>query len=129
LVAHPALAGALGKGLPTDGICPSVSMGSFMRAAGADLTLFPSPYGKIGLPKLIAQKIALICNESWPAEIGATIPVPSAGIKPEHVSSACGDFGRDFILNAGTAIFASGRPVADSVKDFLVRLETFNDAR
>ena len=128
LVAHPALAGAFGQGLKNDAICPSVSLGSFMRAAGADLTLFPSPYGKIGLPKSTAQKIAHVCKEPWHAKIGPAIPVPSAGIKPEHVESACSDFGQDFILNAGTAIFASGRKVSDSVRDFLIRLETFKNA-
>jgi 2,3-diketo-5-methylthiopentyl-1-phosphate enolase len=129
LVAHPALAGAFGQGLPDDAICPSVSLGSLIRAAGADLTLFPSPYGKIGLPKETTRQIAHACSEPWDGGVGPTVPVPSAGIKPEHVSLACSDFGKDFILNAGTAIFAGGRSAAESVKDFLVRLENYNYAR
>lgn len=130
LVAHPALAGAFGHGTSaTEAICPSVALGSFIRAAGGDLTLFPSPYGKIGLPKATTLKIAKTCSETWSSHIGETIPVPSAGIKPEHVSAACEDFGQNFILNAGTAIFASGRSVAESSKDFLTRLKEFNYAR
>lgn len=129
LVAHPALAGAMGQGLAEDSICPSVLLGSLLRAAGADLTLFPSPYGKIGLPKPTAVKIAEKCTELWSGGIKPVIPVPSAGIKPEHVPSALEDFGDDFILNAGTAIFASGRSVADSAKDFLQRLEALQNAR
>lgn len=129
LVAHPALAGALGQGLATDAIDPSVLLGTLMRAAGADLTLFPSPYGKIGLPLSTTQMISSACRSSWPRNILPCIPVPSAGIKPEHVERACRDFGRDFILNAGTAIFASGRSVAESAQDFLQRLEIFSRAQ
>lgn len=129
LVAHPALVGALGQGLAHDAICPSVTLGSFIRAAGGDLTLFPSPYGKIGLPKQTALKLARVCTETWPAAVQPTIAVPSAGIKPEHVALACEDFGHDFILNAGTAIFASGRSVSDSAKDFLTRMEELSRAR
>lgn len=123
LVAHPALAGALGHGSEADAIAPSVLLGTLMRAAGADLTLFPSPYGKIGLPVTTAKELAQQCREPWHDDFGATIPVPSAGIKPEHVELACRDFGQDFILNAGTAIFASGHSVADSAKKFLDKME------
>ena len=128
LVAHPALAGALGQGRTSDAIDPAVTLASFMRAAGADLTLFPSPYGKIGLPRATALEIANTCRAKWPAHTLPLIPVPSAGIKPEHVEQACKDFGNDFILNAGTAIFASGRSIRESAQDFLQRLETFYHA-
>jgi len=128
LMAHPALAGALGQGFEGDAISPQTSMGSLVRAAGADLTLFPSPYGKIGLPKTAALAIASACKEQWEAQVLSTTPVPSAGIKPEHVEQACGDFGSDFVLNAGTAIFASGRSVAESARDFLGRLEAYRYA-
>lgn len=123
LVAHPALAGALGQGNNTDAIAPSVLLGTLMRAAGADLTLFPSPYGKIGLPVEAARAVADECRSPWQDRILPTIPVPSAGIKPEHVEAACHDFGADFILNAGTAIFASGVSVADSARKFLRNME------
>lgn len=126
LVAHPALAGALGQGTDTDAIAPAVLLGTLVRAAGADLTLFPSPYGKIGLPLKAALALAEQCRTSWHDDILQTIPVPSAGIKPEHVEAACRDFGTDFILNAGTAIFASGVSVADSAKEFLRKLEASN---
>lgn len=123
LVAHPALAGAMGQGAQSDAIDPSVLLGTLMRAAGADLSLFPSPYGKIGLPIAITQAIATECQSPWPDDVKPTIPVPSAGIKPEHVEAACRDFGTNFILNAGTAIFASGESVTQSAKRFLDAME------
>ncbi|MFZ9519928.1 MAG: RuBisCO large subunit C-terminal-like domain-containing protein [Silvanigrellaceae bacterium] len=129
LVAHPALAGAFGLGSSTDAIAPRVALGSLMRAAGADLSLFPSPYGKIGLPKPTTIEIAHECTKELDAKVLSTTPVPSAGIKPEHVEMACADFGQNFILNAGTAIFASGKSVADSAREFLNRLEACSDAQ
>jgi 2,3-diketo-5-methylthiopentyl-1-phosphate enolase len=129
LVAHPALAGALGQGTLNDAIAPSVLLGTLMRAAGADLTLFPSPYGKIGLPLETAAAVADQCRASWQDCILPSIPVPSAGIKPEHVELAYRDFGSDFVLNAGTAIFASGVSVADSARKFLQKMEVLNSAK
>jgi len=129
LMAHPALAGALGQGQLSDSIDPAVLLGTLLRAAGADLTLFPSPYGKIGLPKATTQRISDACRMSWPAQVLPSPPVPSAGIKPEHVPAACRDFGRDFVLNAGTAIFASGQSVATSAQLFLEQLEVCSRAQ
>jgi 2,3-diketo-5-methylthiopentyl-1-phosphate enolase len=128
LMAHPALAGALGQGRPSDSIDPAVMLGTFVRAAGADLTLFPSPYGKIGLPLITTHRISEACRMNWPAQVLPCIPVPSAGIKPEHVPAACQDFGSDFVLNAGTAIFASGVSVAAAARLFLDKLETSSRA-
>lgn len=129
LVAHPALAGAMGQGAHSDAIAPSVLMGTLVRAAGADLSLFPSPYGKIGLPLAAAKEVAEQCQVPWRGRVLSTIPVPSAGIKPEHVELAFRDFGTDFILNAGTAIFASGVSVEDSVRKFLQKMEAMNSAK
>lgn len=119
LLAHPALAGAFGTGSMAN-IHPRVALGSLVRAAGADLTLFPSPYGKIGLSLDDSHSIAaasLTAAEGWKG-VCSTTPVPSAGIKPEHAPKAIQDFGNDFVLNAGTAIFANGQTVAENVTAF-----------
>lgn len=118
ILAHPALAGAFGFREHTATIHPRVTLSRLPRAAGADFSLFPSPYGKLGLPRDIAVDIAQCCTtkEGWP--INETIPVPSAGIRPEHGPMARADFGFDFVLNAGTGIFASKTSVRDSVAAF-----------
>jgi 2,3-diketo-5-methylthiopentyl-1-phosphate enolase len=123
ILSHPALVGAFGTSNES-AIHPRVSMGSFLRAAGADLSLFPSPYGKIGLTKEIALNIAHTCRDentrNW--RILPTIPVPSAGIQPEHGPMAIADFGKDFILNAGTAIFSGTHSIEQNVSAFLKNL-------
>jgi 2,3-diketo-5-methylthiopentyl-1-phosphate enolase len=50
IAAHPALAGAIYPS-PHYGIAASVLLGKLMRLAGADLVLFPSPYGSVVMPK------------------------------------------------------------------------------
>lgn len=122
ILAHPALLGAFGLREDTATLHPRVSMAQLVRAAGADLTLFPSPYGKLGLPLDITQKIAsaALATDHWPCK-GIT-PVPSAGIKPEHASPARRDFGSDFVLNAGTGIFAGKGNVTQNIRSFRAAL-------
>lgn len=102
IMAHPALAGALYPS-PHYGIAPSVLLGKLMRVAGADLVLFPSPYGSVVMPKEenMAIKEALL-TESLPVK--ASFPVPSAGIHPGLVPWILRDFGHNSIVNAGGGV-------------------------
>lgn len=117
IAAHPALAGAFGFDSQSARIHPRVTLGRCVRAAGADLSLFPSPYGKIGLTKHDALAVSQACT-TQPQKLLATTPVPSAGIKPEHGPQARADFGNDFILNAGTAIFSGSEPPRANIQRF-----------
>ncbi|APJ03017.1 RuBisCO large subunit C-terminal-like domain-containing protein [Silvanigrella aquatica] len=124
IMSHPSLVGAFGLREKTATIHPRVTLAQLIRAAGADLSLFPSPYGKLGLEKSIALEIAnscLIQNKNW--LIHATMPVPSAGIKPEHAPLAKKDFGNDFVLNAGTGIFSDSIGIKNSIKLFREELD------
>ncbi|WP_186645628.1 RuBisCO large subunit C-terminal-like domain-containing protein [Fluviispira vulneris] len=123
IVSHPALVGAFGIQEAKATIHPRVTLAQFIRAAGADLSLFPSPYGKLGLDKELALDIANHCllkNTNW--SINESIPVPSAGIKPEHAPMAKKDFGNNFILNAGTGIFSHPKGIRKSIEEFLKEL-------
>jgi len=118
ILAHPALVGAFGFRESNATIHPRVTLARLLRAAGADLSLFPSPYGKLGLPREIATGVAEACltKEGW--AVNETIPVPSAGIRPEHGPMARADFGLDFVLNAGTGIFAAKDDIRPVVQAF-----------
>lgn len=120
LLSHPALVGAFGFKEETATIHPQVTLGTLIRVAGCELSLFPSPYGKLGLPLDITQKIKV--SLTAPLPIHASLPVPSAGIKPEHAPQALSDFGNDFVLNAGTGIFAGTESVRDNVNAFKQKL-------
>jgi 2,3-diketo-5-methylthiopentyl-1-phosphate enolase len=119
ILSHPALVGAFRTTEAESTIHPRVTMAQLIRAAGADLTLFPSPYGKLGLEKHMALEIARsasLQDDHW--QIHKTIPVPSAGIKPEHAFVAKEDFGSDFVLNAGTGIFAGKKSIKENILEF-----------
>ncbi|MBB3127723.1 2,3-diketo-5-methylthiopentyl-1-phosphate enolase [Paenibacillus rhizosphaerae] len=102
IAAHPALAGAVYPS-PHYGISASVLLGQLMRLAGADLVLFPSPYGSVTMPKAenMAIRDELISRE---LPMKASMPVPSAGIHPGLVPLILRDFGTDVVVNAGGGI-------------------------
>ncbi|MEJ6528437.1 2,3-diketo-5-methylthiopentyl-1-phosphate enolase [Exiguobacterium sp. USCH10] len=97
ILAHPAFAGAL-----TGSIRHSLLFGKLIRLAGADLTLFPSPYGSLSTPKDEAEQIQTYATEPhWTKPI---LTVPSAGIHPGLVPDLIRDFGTDVVINAGGGI-------------------------
>jgi len=102
IAAHPALAGAI---YPSSyhGISASLLLGKLMRLAGADLVLFPSPYGSVVMPieENLAIKEALLASDSRQA---TSFPVPSAGIHPGLVPLILRDFGNDVVVNAGGGV-------------------------
>ncbi|MNI11781.1 2,3-diketo-5-methylthiopentyl-1-phosphate enolase [compost metagenome] len=131
IMAHPAMAGALYPS-PHYGIAASVLLGKLMRIAGADLVLFPSPYGSVVMPReenmaikhvLLTKDLEsdylanfVIKSAAGPIKsssqqgnaptitLPASFPVPSAGIHPGLVPWIIRDFGQDVVVNAGGGI-------------------------
>ncbi len=111
ILAHPAFAGAL-----TGSIRHSLLFGKLIRLAGADLTLFPSPYGSLSTPKDEAQQIQTYATEPhWTKPI---LTVPSAGIHPGLVPDLIRDFGSDVVINAGGGIHAHPDGASAGAKAF-----------
>lgn len=102
IAAHPAMAGAMYPS-PHYGISAPLLLGKLMRLAGADLVLFPSPYGSVVMPKEenLAVKGALLEPLHG---LRTSFPVPSAGIHPGLVPHILKDFGTDVVVNAGGGI-------------------------
>ncbi|MBV7503950.1 2,3-diketo-5-methylthiopentyl-1-phosphate enolase [Bacillus sp. sid0103] len=101
LMAHPAVSGAFTSS-PVYGFSHSLLLGKLLRYAGADLSLFPSPYGTVALEKTTALSIA---NELTVADsFKRSFPVPSAGIHPGLVPLLIRDFGIDSVINAGGGV-------------------------
>ncbi len=118
IVAHPAMAGALYPS-PTYGISAPLLLGKLMRLCGADLVLFPSPYGSVVMPKeenlaIQAQLTTLNLVEDYVFSeqsvssrdyaLATSFPVPSAGIHPGLVPWIIRDFGHDVVVNAGGGV-------------------------
>ncbi|MBP1994784.1 2,3-diketo-5-methylthiopentyl-1-phosphate enolase [Paenibacillus eucommiae] len=115
IMAHPAMAGAFYPS-PHYGITASVLLGKLMRLAGADLVLFPSPYGSVVMPleENLAIKHMLLttdlnkdylyASDGEKSQLAPSFPVPSAGIHPGLVPHILRDFGEEVVVNAGGGI-------------------------
>lgn len=101
ILAHPALSGAL-CGSSDYGISYSLLLSKLTRLAGADLILFPVPYGSIELTESDARSIVTHALEE--STVIRAFPVPSAGVHPGLVKRIIDDFGEEIVINAGGGI-------------------------
>lgn len=101
LMIHPAMSGAL-YGSATHGIAADIVLGQLLRMTGADIVIYPSPYGSVTLERSEGLKLAASLRQ--PGVHRAVLPAPSAGIYPGLVPQLIADLGVDCIVNAGGAI-------------------------
>ncbi|WP_100372918.1 2,3-diketo-5-methylthiopentyl-1-phosphate enolase [Bacillus sp. FJAT-45037] len=101
IMAHPAVSGALTQS-SLYGFSNKVLLGKLLRLAGADLVLFPSPYGSVALDPKETSDIASALTEK--STLKKAFPVPSAGIHPGLTSLLINDFGIDSVINAGGGV-------------------------
>ncbi|MEI2664964.1 2,3-diketo-5-methylthiopentyl-1-phosphate enolase [Rossellomorea sp. LJF3] len=102
IMAHPAFAGAAAAS-PVYGVSYSLWLGKLLRMAGADFSLFPSPYGSVALEKSNVLSLSYELTKD-DEHLKRTLPVPSAGIHPALVPLLVKDFGTDCVINAGGGI-------------------------
>jgi len=148
ILAHMDVAGALYMS-EWHGVSSHLVLGKFPRLAGADIVVFPAPYGKAPvLPEKfqrVAQNLAFPLYNLKPA-----FPMPSGGITPKMVPAVIKDLGPDIVIGSGGGIHAhpqgpvagakafrqaidatlQGRPLEEAAKEFpelRVALETWVD--
>ena len=101
IMAHPAVSGAFTPSRKY-GLSNQLALGKLLRLAGADFSLFPSPYGSVALEKSETLQIAEALKT--PGLLKNSLPVPSAGIHPGMVPQLIEDFGIDSVINAGGGV-------------------------
>lgn len=90
-------------GSPTVGIASHLVLGKLPRLAGADLVVYPSPYGT--LSSLRSKHLRLAAALTRPFHgLAPALPVPGGGLHPGLVPALAADLGTDFALGAGGAI-------------------------
>lgn len=100
-MAHPAFSGAFTSS-SFYGVATPLLLGKLTRYAGADFSLFPSPYGSVALEKTAALSLGEELTKI--SAVKRTFPVPSAGIHPGLVPLLIEDYGIDSIINAGGGV-------------------------
>lgn len=104
ILAHMDCAGALYES-PWSGISSHLVMGKLPRLAGADMVIYPAPYGKA--PFMKERYLQIAHSLTYPfRKIKRAFPMPSGGITPKVVHEITGDLGKDVIIAAGGAIHA-----------------------
>jgi len=148
ILGHMDVAGALYTA-EWHGISSHLVLGKLPRLAGADIAVFPAPYGKA--PVLMDKFQNVARNLTFPLYgIRPTFPMPSGGITPKMVPDVVHDLGPDIVIGSGGGIHAhpqgpvagakafrqaiqatmEGRPLqeaAEEVAELKVALETWVD--
>jgi 2,3-diketo-5-methylthiopentyl-1-phosphate enolase len=148
ILGHMDVAGALYES-EWHGLSSHLVLGKLPRLAGADIVVFPAPYGKGPVLPEKFQRVAQ--NLSFPLyQLKPTFPMASGGITPKMVPAVMKDLGTDIVIGSGGGIHAhpqgpiagakafrqaiqatmQGRPLEEAAEEFpelKVALETWTD--
>ncbi|MEA3338462.1 MAG: RuBisCO large subunit C-terminal-like domain-containing protein [Chloroflexota bacterium] len=104
ILAHMDVAGAYYMS-PYHGVSSHLILGKLPRLAGADIVVFPAPYGKA--PVIKEKFVNVARNLSFPFYgVKPTFPMASGGITPSMVVKVMGDLGNDIVIGSGGGIHA-----------------------
>ncbi len=115
-VAYPSFSGAIFQS-ENIGIEASILLGKLMRIAGADMVLFPSPYGDMSLTYHKIMEITDSLRETLD-NIPPSFPIPSEGITPKLVPDIFKEFGTNVVINAGHSVHKHPMGTTAGVKAF-----------
>jgi 2,3-diketo-5-methylthiopentyl-1-phosphate enolase len=104
ILSHPDYSGVLSWS-ERSGLSTTLTLGKFIRMCGADISVYPTPYGK--LPINLEQTVKVLFtlqNEFY--GLKPIFPMPSGGLTQGMVKVVMDDMGWDIILGAGAAIHA-----------------------
>jgi len=104
ILGHMDVAGAFYES-PWHGISSHIVLGKLPRLAGADIVVFPAPYGKA--PVLPEKFLNVAKNLSFPLyNLKPSFPMPSGGITPAMVPQVMKDLGNQIVIGSGGGIHA-----------------------
>lgn len=127
ILAHMDVAGAL-YASEWHGISSHLVLGKLPRLAGADIVVFPAPYGKAPVLPEKFQRVAQ--NLSFPFyHIRPTFPMPSGGITPKMVPQVIKDLGPDIVIGSGGGIHAHPQGPAAGARAFRQAIQAAMEGR
>lgn len=127
ILAHMDFAGALYES-PFSGIASPIVLGKLPRLAGADIIVFPAPYGKA--PYLKERYIQTAKTMTYPFHVVAPVfPMPSGGIAQPMVDELIKDLGYDIVIGAGGAIHAHPMGPAAGSRAFRQAIDAVMEGR
>jgi 2,3-diketo-5-methylthiopentyl-1-phosphate enolase len=104
LLAHLAFSGAL-TAAPRTGVSASLVLGTLPRLAGADLVIYPSPYGTLSFRRDDHLRLGDVMRRPM-GEIAPILPAPGGGLHAGLVPRLFADLGPDHAVGVGGAVHA-----------------------
>jgi 2,3-diketo-5-methylthiopentyl-1-phosphate enolase len=102
IMGHLAFAGAI-FAAPRTGVSSHLVLGKLPRLAGADLVVYPSPYGSLRSTRFKHLRLAQAMTDPLHG-IRRTVPTPGGGLHAGMVPMLVDDLGVDHAFGAGGAI-------------------------
>jgi 2,3-diketo-5-methylthiopentyl-1-phosphate enolase len=102
ILGHLAFAGAI-YAAPWTGVSSHLILGKLPRLAGADIIVYPSPYGSLTFSRSKHLRLAQAMTAPFHG-IRPTLPAPGGGLHPGWVPALLADLGTDQALGVGGAI-------------------------
>jgi 2,3-diketo-5-methylthiopentyl-1-phosphate enolase len=104
LLSHPDYAGAVAWP-EKSGVSAHLILGKFLRLCGADISVYPTNFGK--LPINIEQVVKIVFALQSPLYgMKGVMPMPSGGMTQGMVQLVMADMGNDIVIGAGAAVHA-----------------------
>lgn len=102
ILAHLDFSGSM-YGAPWVGLSSHLVLGKLPRLAGADIVVYPSPYGKFPLLQAKHLRIAQSLTDRF-YQIKPIWPMPGGGVHPGMVPLLYADMNKDFMVGVGGGI-------------------------
>lgn len=122
VMAHPAFGGSMVTA-PGNGFSHGVLYGTFMRLAGADLSVYPNYGGRFAFSREECAEIAAASTAPL-GRIASCFPAPGGGMTTDRARDMLEVYGRDFVLLIGGGLHRRGPDLTDNVRYFVNLLES-----
>lgn len=120
-ISHPALAGAWTE--PAEhGIAPEIAFGTLIRAAGADISLFPARGGRVSTGVDADRDVARELLREIPGWRPA-LPGPAGGKTVDMLPELADEFGKDALFLIGGDLLKAGEGLRDATRQAVEVLE------
>lgn len=121
ILAHPAMAGSFYVS-PDSGFTAALTLGKLARLSGADIIIYPSPFGKVPLVREKAVRVAQELRAPF-YSLKSTFPGPGAGSHPGLVPALVENMGTDIVIGSGGGIHGHPDGATAGVKAFLQAID------
>jgi 2,3-diketo-5-methylthiopentyl-1-phosphate enolase len=117
ILGHLAFSGAL-YAAPRTGVSSHLVLGKLPRLAGADVVVYPSPYGTLQFTRSKQARLAQAMTDPFHG-IRPTLPAPGGGLHAGMARRLFDDLGADFAIGAGGAVH--GHPMGATAGALAIR--------